>query len=113
MNIESYRDLCLSMGEDVTEKMPFGAFKSAVGVLAFYVCGHMFSFFDVDHFTLITLKCDPSEIDELKERHSCIGPPANLSARYWIGVNPDEADDALLERLTRQSYEIVRRKYTR
>ena len=45
MNIEDYREFCLSLGEDVEEKLPFTAFRYASGVLAFYVHGHMFSFF--------------------------------------------------------------------
>ena len=46
MNIEDYREYCLSLGE-------------ASGVLVFYVHGHMFSFFDCDNFSVITLKCQP------------------------------------------------------
>ena len=46
MNIEDYREYCLSLGDDVEEKLPFTAFHHASGVLVFYVHGHMFSFFD-------------------------------------------------------------------
>ena len=37
MNIEEYRDYCLSLGDDVEEKLPFTAFKYAGDVLVFYV----------------------------------------------------------------------------
>ena len=33
MNIEDYREFCLSLGADVEEKLPFTAFKYAGGVL--------------------------------------------------------------------------------
>ena len=66
MNIEDYREFCLSLGADVEEKLPFTAFKYASGVLVFYVHGHMFSFFDCDNFSVITLKCQPDHIEELK-----------------------------------------------
>ena len=56
MNIEDYREYCLSLGDDVEEKLPFTAFHHAAGVLVFYVHGHMFSFFDCDHFSVVTLK---------------------------------------------------------
>ena len=46
MNIEDYREYCLSLGEDIEEKLPFQKFKNGEGVLVFYVMGHMFSFFD-------------------------------------------------------------------
>ena len=38
MNIEDYRDYCLSLG-DVEEKFPFTKFKNGKAVLVFYVCG--------------------------------------------------------------------------
>ena len=113
MNIEDYRNYCLSLGEDVEEKFPFTAFRYAGNVLVFYVCGHMFAFFDCDNFTVITLKCQPDRIGDLKERYSCIGNPFNESPKYWIGVDPDTASDALLRELTRNSYEIVKSKYKR
>ena len=55
MNIEDYREYCLSLGEDIEEKLPFQKFKSGEGVLVFYVAGHMFSFFDCNDFSVISL----------------------------------------------------------
>ena len=62
MNIEDYREYCLSLGEDVEEKQPFTAFHYASGVLVFYVHDHMFSFFNCDNYSVITLKCQPDRI---------------------------------------------------
>ena len=111
MNIEDYREYCLSLGADVEEKLPFTAFHHACGVLVFYVHGHMFSFFDCDSFNNITLKCQPEKIEELQARYDCIGKPFNMSPKYWIGISPDTAPDDLLRNLTRNSYEIVKNKY--
>ena len=111
MNIEEYRDYCLSLGDDVEEKLPFTAFKYAGDVLVFYVNGHMFAFFRCDHFQVVTLKCRPERIEKLKARHSCIGHPFNLSPKHWIGVDATTAPDDLLRQLTRNSYEIVKAKY--
>jgi len=111
MNIEEYRDYCLSLGKDVEERMPFGAFKAAAGVLAFYVQGHMFAYFDTDRFTIVTLKCQPDRIEELKEHHSAVGNPYNMSVRHWIGVDATLADAPLLRELTLNSYTIVKQKY--
>jgi len=52
MNIEDYREYCLSLGADVEEKLPFTAFHHASSVLVFYVYAHMFSFFDCDSFSV-------------------------------------------------------------
>ena len=111
MNIEEYREYCLSLGEDVEEKMPFTAFHGAGGVLVFYVHGHMFSFFDCDDYTVVTLKCLPERIEELHASNDCICKPFNMSARHWIGIKPDMASNELLQELTRNSYEIVKTKY--
>ena len=111
MNIEDYRAYCLSLGSDVEEKMPFKAFRHASEVLVFYVCGHMFAFFDCNKFAVVTLKCRPDRIEPLKEQHPCIGNPYNESPRHWIGVDPASAPDALLRELTHESYELVKAKY--
>ena len=111
MNIEDYRDYCLSLGADVEEKLPFTAFRYASGVLVFYVHGHMFSFLDCDNYGIITLKCQPDRIEALKMQYACIGKPFNLSPKYWIGVDATTAPDELLRRLTQNSYEIVKAKY--
>lgn len=113
MNIEDYREFCLSLGDDVEEKLPFTAFHYASEVLVFYVCGHMFSFFDMNNFSVITLKCQPDRIPDLKERYSCIGKPFNESPKHWIGIDPLAAPDELLKELTRNSYEIVKSKYSK
>lgn len=111
MNIEDYRDFCLSLGDDVEEKMPFTAFHGASGVLVFYVHGHMFTFFDCDDYSIVTLKCQPERIEELRANHNSIGMPSNMSDKHWIGINPSMASDELLRELTRNSYEIVKAKY--
>ena len=41
MNIESFREYCLSLGE-VEEKLPFAKMPGGDTVLAFYVNGHTF-----------------------------------------------------------------------
>ena len=65
MNVEDIREFCLSLGSDVEEKLPFVKFKNGEGVLVFYVCGHMFCFFDLNDFQTISLKCQPERIDEI------------------------------------------------
>ena len=113
MNIEDYCEFCLSLGEGIEEKFPFTKFKNGEGVLVFYVCGHMFSFFDCDDFKLISLKCQPEQIEELKAEYDCVDDPYNESPKHWIGIDPNRAPDDLLTFLTRNSYEIVKAKYTK
>ena len=112
MNIEDYRSYCLSLGDDVEERLPFTAFRYASDVLVFYVCGHMFAFFDCNNFNIVTLKCQPDRIADLRERYPSVGKPFNESPKYWIGVST-EAPDALLRELTQNSYLIVKQKYSK
>ena len=114
MNIEDYREYCLSLSTDIEEKLPFQKFKSGEGVLVFYVMGHMFSFFDCNDFSVISLKCQPERIEDLKAQYECIGNPYNESPKHWIGrvlPLPEDLPDELLKELTRNSYEIVKAKY--
>ena len=60
---------------------------------------------------VITLKCQPERIEDLKAQYDCIGNPYNESPKHWIGINPTTAPNALLQELTRNSYEIVKAKY--
>ena len=111
MNIEDYREFCLSLGEDVEEKLPFAGFKGGDSVLVFYVHEHMFSYLDCDEYTSVGLKCQPERIEELKLQYDCIGKASHMSPKHWIGVNPDCGQDELLRELTRNSYQIVKSKY--
>lgn len=111
MNVEAVREYCLSLGSDVEEKLPFAKFKHGEGVLVFYVCGHMFCFFDLNDFQVISLKCQPERIYELKAQYDCVGNPYNESPKHWIGLDPYSSPDALAKDLILNSYEIVKAKY--
>ncbi len=112
MNIEEFREYCLSLGE-VTEKTPFGKFARRYdSVLVFYVLGHMFCLTDMDYFNSVNVKSTPEEIDELKLTYSSVSKPVNLSERYWIQLdfNGDIPDDKIRE-LVKRSFDIVKEKY--
>lgn len=107
MNVEEFRDFCLSF-PDTREGMPFeGFFKNSKSILVFYVGKKMFCLFDLDKFDCCTLKCDPKLIDELKE-HKGIGKPFNLSQKHWISValNGDVSQE-LIKDLVTKSYKLV------
>ena len=108
MNIEDFRNYCLSFpGSE--EKMPFEKFFHGKHAFpAFYVHGRMFCFFDINQFDECTVKCPLQQVDELKATYQAVGDPYNLSPRYWISIRfgQDLPDDVLM-RLVRQSYEIV------
>ena len=122
MNVEEFREYCLSL-PDVTEATPFEKFskgkffaersgKAERTILVFYINGHMFCYFNVDDFSNITIKCESSEMAELKEHYQAIGEPFNGDKRYWISAQPKmDLSDTDLKELVRKSYEIVKAAY--
>ena len=112
MNVEEFREYCLSL-PDVTEATPFETFsKGKFTILVFYVNSHMFCYFNVDDFSNITIKCESIEMAELKEQYQAVSEPFNGDKRYWISVQPNmDIHDEALKELVLKSYEIVRAKY--
>lgn len=113
MNIEDFREYCLSM-EDVTEKLPFGKFARRYdSILVFYILDHMFCLVDIDGFTSVTVKSTPEEIDEIKLTYTSVCKPVNLHERHWIqlDLNGDIPDRQILK-LVKRAYDIVKAKYT-
>lgn len=114
MNIEEFRDFCLSM-EGVTEKTPFGKFaKRYDSILVFYVLEHMFCFIDIDNFTFVNIKSIPAEIEELREHYCSVTNPLNQSMKHWIQLNfnGDIPNDTIYMLVTR-AYEIIKDQYTK
>ena len=111
MNVEEFRDYCLSL-PDVTEATPFEKFsRGKFTILVFYVNGHMFCYFNIDEFSNITIKYDATRIAELKERYQAVSEPFNGDKRYWISVQPNlDLTDLNLKELVQQSYAIVKSK---
>lgn len=113
LNVEDLRDYCLSLGDDVEEKMPFGKFHGASEVLVFYVCGHMFCFYDLASFSVVSVKCEPERINELRAQEAGIVAPYNMNPKHWVGLDPELVNLALAKHLIKNSYEIVKAKYTK
>ncbi len=108
MNIEEFREYCLSL-PDAYEKMPFaGFFRNADSLLVFYVGKKMFCFFDIDKLDKCTLKCNPDEIEPLKADYQAVEEPFNLSKKHWIGIrfNEDMPDDEI-RKFVQKSYDLV------
>ena len=113
MNIEEFREYCLSLN-GVYEKMPFTNVpdKYSRDVLCFYVGSKWFCFVNIEVFDFCCIKCDPNESGELQARYSGITPGWHMNKKYWISVyfNHDVPDNKIKE-LIKQSYDIVYRIY--
>jgi len=76
MNIEMFRDFCLSL-KDTTEEFPFDE-----STLVFKVGGKIFALTDIDLFNSINLKCDPETAIELRERYSSVLPGYHMNKKH-------------------------------
>ena len=105
MNIEEYRDYCLSF-HGVTEEFPFDE-----KVLVFKVMGKIFSLTNIDLFKSVNLKCDPEWAQELREEYIGIVPGYHMNKKHWNTVKMDGSipSDKLKE-LIDHSYELVVKK---
>ena len=113
MNIEEFRDFCLSM-DGVTEKTPFGKFARRFdSILVFYVLDHMFCLVDMDNFSSVTVKSTPEEIEDIRMEYSSVSDPLNKSLRHWIQLNLNgDITDSDIYRLVKRAYDIVKAQYT-
>ncbi len=108
MDIEELREYCLSLSPEVAEKFPFQQFKAAKDVLAFYISGHIFCYFDINDLTHVTVKCQKEKVVELIERYDYIDHPYNGNAKYWVGIDVNRAETGIIKKLIKGSFEIIK-----
>jgi len=105
MNIEDFRDFCLSL-PGATEDTPFGP-----DTLVFKVGGKLFALTDMQTFASINLKCDPAQAADLRERFDFVRPGFHMNKKHWntvlVGTG---ATDAQLRTWVTDSYWLVRGK---
>ena len=108
MNIEEYRNYCLSK-KGVTEGFPFDK-----TTLVFKVMGKMFALADVDTFPFINLKCDPEKAIELRELYSAVKPGYHMNKALWnsVYVNLD-VPDKLVYNWIDDSYDLIVQSLTK
>jgi predicted DNA-binding protein (MmcQ/YjbR family) len=103
MNIETYRNFCLSF-PGATEELPFDE-----NTLCFKVMGKIFSICDIDQFESINLKCDPEKAIELREMYPGIVIPGyHMNKKHWNTVSMKASlPDKLIKEWIRESYDLV------
>lgn len=109
MNIEEFRDWCLSF-KGVYDKMPFEKATSEYdrNLLVFCVADKWFCFVNVEVFDFCNIKCDPGQIQALQDRYEGIRPGYHMNKKHWISVAFDrDVPDKTIKDLVRQSYERV------
>lgn len=102
MNVEELRSYCLSL-EQVTEDMPFDD-----ETLVFKIGGKIFCLASLTGECTISLKCDPEEALEIRERFTAVTPGFHLNKKHWNTITIDGSiSDSMLKVWIRQSYKLV------
>ncbi len=102
MNIESYREYCLSLPL-TGEKTPFDQVT-----LVFTVVDKMFALANMDKFESINLKCDPEKAIQFREEYPAIIPGWHMNKKHWNTVILDGSlNDDFIYELTKHSYDCV------
>lgn len=102
MNVEEYRDYCLSK-PGTSESFPFDD-----KVLVFKVMNKMFALSDITVFEGINLKSDPERAIQLREEYPGIIPGYHMSKVHWNTVTTDgSVGDKLLRELIDDSYDLI------
>ena len=106
MNIEQLREYCLSLKE-ATEDMPFGD-----EYLVFRVFGKWFAVVPLyDAELKISVKCNPAEAVELRERYNCVEAAWHFNKKYWnsITLNRDMNDETVKYWIKHSVEEVVKK----
>ncbi|MDP8229185.1 MAG: MmcQ/YjbR family DNA-binding protein [Candidatus Electryoneaceae bacterium] len=102
MDFESLRNYCLEK-KGATEDFPFGD-----DVWVMKVGSKMFALIAPGDTLMITLKCDPSLAEALREKYSSVNPGYYMNKRHWNSVDIDgTVPDGDIERMIDHSYELV------
>jgi predicted DNA-binding protein (MmcQ/YjbR family) len=113
MNIEEYRNYCLSK-KGVTEEFPFDE-----NALVFKVMGKMFALSSLKSWeegnSSLNLKCDPDWAMELRGQYESINPGFHMNKKHWntIHINNGELPDNFIRELIDHSYILVVNSLTR
>ena len=109
MNIEEFRDYCLSK-KGVTEDFPFDE-----QTLVFKVMGKMFALSGLERLPpQVNLKCNPERAMELREEYDGdIIPGYHMSKVHWNTLMLQSLPSKLIFELTDHSYDLVVSKFTK
>jgi predicted DNA-binding protein (MmcQ/YjbR family) len=109
MNIENFRNYCLSLPA-TSESLPFDE-----NTLVFKVGTKMFALTSLNNTMLsANLKCDPDYALALREQYLCITPGFHMNKKHWNSISSNDClDRKLFYELVKHSYDLVVSKMTK
>jgi predicted DNA-binding protein (MmcQ/YjbR family) len=100
---DQLRDVCLArLGSE--ETFPFGPETSV-----FKVAGKIFAISRLNEMPLsVSLKCEPSLAEQLRDAHPAVTPGYHLNKRHWNTVSVDGSlSDRMIEDMIEDSYDLI------
>jgi predicted DNA-binding protein (MmcQ/YjbR family) len=109
MNVEELRSFCLSI-PGTEECLPFDDVS-----LVYKVMGKMYALIPLDApECCISVKCDPEEALELRDRYAAVEEAYHFNKKYWNTLYPNrDMDDKDVMEWIRHSVEEVIKKLSR
>ena len=109
MNIETFRDFCLTLPH-TTEDMPFGE-----DFLVFRIANRIFALINLNRVPMsVSLKCEPERTVELREQYpDKIVAGYHLNKKHWNTVLLESLPEVLIKEMVQHSYDQVLAKYQR
>jgi predicted DNA-binding protein (MmcQ/YjbR family) len=105
MNIEEFRDYCLSK-KGTTDSFPFDQTTLVIKVM-----DKMFTLTDLEGQFSINLKCDPEKAIELREQFPAVIPGYHMNKTHWNTIIIDGSiPDKLLYQWIDDSYDLIVKK---
>ena len=103
MNIEDFREYCLSKPE-TSESFPFDE-----STLVFKVAGKIFALTDINEPNFkVNLKCNPEKAIELRELYSEVQPGYHMNKKHWNTIDFDGSlREKILKEMIDDSYWLV------
>jgi predicted DNA-binding protein (MmcQ/YjbR family) len=103
MNIETLREYCLKK-KAVEETFPFGE-----STLVFKVRGKIFLLAGLEESPLqFNVKCDPEEINDLREKYEDVKPGYHMNKKHWnTVVVTGSIPEKILKKMIDESYLLV------
>ena len=103
MNIETFRDFCLTLPY-TTEDMPFGE-----DFLVFRIANRIFALINLNRVPMsVSLKCDPERAIELREQYpDKIIAGYHLNKKHWNTVLLEGLPPTLIKEMIQHSYDQV------
>lgn len=105
MNIEEFREYCLSLPHAV-ENEPWT--EPQYRMLATYtVGGKWFCLVDFDK-KFIDVKCNPEKIVDMQSRYKGAFPAWHMNKEHWLGVTLEsDVPDGVIKSLIKEGYDTI------